>query len=213
LDLEHFALASTFEHPINQRHRQVSASRERRLVEKEPGTEAVGVLNQYWLKHEAPYVKGVIPPVLNDREAILDLDLLYDNSPHDGVDTPFQPGTKTTWCTNYLLGICPYGKLCGFRHGQVIVKCVDYLLAGLLGEGNAGECPYGKLCPWQPHGGHTPFESASREVGSRPFTKREADAYKKVQHSNTWPENVFPTGYWRGDGWKDQWNWDKPHLY
>jgi hypothetical protein len=212
LDLEHFALASMFENPVNQRHRQVSASRERRNVEKEPGTEAVGVLNQYWLKHEAPYVKGVIPPVLNDREAILDLDLLYDNSPHDGVDTPFQPGTKTTWCTNYLLGVCPYGKLCGSRHGQVIVKCIDYLVAGLI-EGEAGKCPYGNMCPWQAHGGHTPFESPIREVGSRPFKKKEADAYKKVQHSNTWPENVFPIGYWRGDAWKDQWIWHQPHLY
>jgi hypothetical protein len=50
-------------------------------------------------------------------------------------------------------------------------------------------------------------------VASRVFTKLEADRFKKVQGSCTWPENIFPTGYWRANGWSDQWVNDKPHLY
>ena len=142
----------------------------------------------------------------------MDLDLLYDNSPHDGLDTPFQPGTKTTWCVNFLLGACPYEKLCGHRHGQVVGQCIDYLVSGLIREDQT-ECQYGDMCPWKDHGGHTPVESSSREIASRRFTKLEADRYKRVQGSNTWPENVFSQGYWRSDGYKDQWVEGKPHLY
>ena len=142
----------------------------------------------------------------------MDLDLLYDNSPHDGLETPFAPGTKTTWCRRYPIGTCPFGRLCGHRHGQIVIKCVDYLVSGLI-EGNSGNCPFGGQCPYASHGGHTPFESSSREVASRVFTKLEADRFKKVQGSCTWPENIFPTGYWRANGWSDQWVNDKPHMY
>ena len=149
---------------------------------------------------------------LPGTEGILDLDLLYDNSPHDGLETPFVPGTKTTWCNRYVVGTCPYGRLRGHRHGRIVIKCVDYLVSGLVG-GTTGDCPYGDRCPYKDHGCHTSVESSSREVASRRFSKLEADRYKKVQGSSTWPENVFPQGYWRADGWGDQWVNDKPHLY
>ena len=69
------------------------------------------------------------------------------------------------------------------------------------------------MCPFRPHGGHTPLESSSREITTIPFTKEEANFYKKIQLSNSWPEGAFPTGYWRSDGFKDQWVGDEPNLY
>ena len=88
------------------------------------------------------------------------------------------------------------------------MKCIDYLVSG-----EKQECPNGPLCPFKRHGGHTPFESSSREIPSRPFTKLEADFYRKIQPSNSWPEGVFPTGYWRSNGFRDQWVNDEPNLY
>ena len=34
-----------------------------------------------------------------------------------------------------------------------------------------------------------------------------------MQLTNSWPEMAFPQGYWRSDGFSDQWTEDEPHLY
>ena len=84
-----YAIRSDFENQVITRHREASRSRDRRKDEPEPGAEAVSVLSNYWRSKEAPYETGIVPMPLPATEGILDLDLLYDSSPHDGLETPF----------------------------------------------------------------------------------------------------------------------------
>ena len=115
LELEKYSIKyKRFENLVGERHR--SASRDRRADEPEPTTESANVLYSWWMSKEQPYPSGAVPMPLSGNEGVdyviengeaipvLDLDLLYDNSPHDGQETPFLPGMRTTWCTKFLVG-------------------------------------------------------------------------------------------------------------
>ena len=110
------------DNPLSIRFREASASRIRDAEEQVPEGSVADVLKHYWHQKEAQYTPGIFPSGKPNEENILDLDVMYDNNPHDGTETPFGSGTKTMWCIRYLAGTCPYGGLCGFRHGQCVVK-------------------------------------------------------------------------------------------